>query len=453
LISETPVGSSPLAHARFLHEAGRGHVTIARKTDLEPPGDWQQSSVPAEKLDEILPAYAGLRDVYISQNRFYGSRKIDRLAELSALFTDLDYYNVHDLSDMRPVGVLQLALDNLQQARIPPPSLAIATGRGIALVWRHEPVPRYVLPKWDLCQKEIYEALEDLGADPFAVDAARVLRLVGTYNSTNGTLVESIFENLEHVWPFGDLANEILPLPQEEFEERRRAQRAAKGARTASEPEENPSEGFSSRTLHQARLDDLKRLLQLRGLDRLPPGQRDAWMFHAAVSSSYLVGSQALEKRVIELGRDYAGWSEAETRTRMQAVLSRAQAAADGETAEWLGKRLDPRYRSTNKRIIATLKITPEEEVRLKTIISKETKRQRERERKQRERRAAGARPREEYLDERRELRHQRRQAAKRLQGEGKSLRKIGRELGVSPTEVSRLLNADSPNEDLNDPN
>lgn len=452
MISEIPIGASPLAHARFLHEAGQGNVTVARKTSLEPPDDWEQRSYSAEKLYEVLPSYTDLSDVYISQNRFYGPRRIDRLAELSALFTDLDYYNVPDLSEMRPLGALELAFDNLQQAKIPPPSLAIATGRGIALVWRHEPVPGYVLPKWNRCQKEIYEALEDLGADPSAVDAARVLRLVGTHNSKTGTLVESIFEDLDYVWPFGDLADEILPLTREEYEERR-AELGPRGERTAPEREVNPSEGFTSFTLHQARLDDLKRLLELRGLKQLPSGQRDFWMFCAAVSLGYLVEPQAFERKVIELGRDYAGWSEAETRSRMHTVLSKRRAAADGETAEWLGQKRDPRYRSTNKRIIATLKITPEEEVHLKTLISEETKRERERQRKERKRRSQGAQPRDEYLAIRRERRQHTRHEARKLSGEGKSLREIGRALDVSPTQVRRLLNANSPTKDPNDLN
>ena len=237
------VGSSSLAHARYLHEGGRGSVTLARKTGLKSPDDWQQFSDSAKKLYEVLPAYSGLSDVYISQNRFYGSRSSDRIAELSALFTDLDYYNIPDLSSMHPLGVLELAFENLERARIPRPSLAISTGRGIALVWRHEPVPGYVLSKWNLCQREIYEALEDLGADPSALDAARVLRLVGTYNSKSGALVESIFENLDYVWEFGDLADEILPLTREELEERR-AQCAAREPRTAPQCEENPFEGI-----------------------------------------------------------------------------------------------------------------------------------------------------------------------------------------------------------------
>jgi hypothetical protein len=126
---------------------------------------------------------------------------------------------------MHAVGALELALETLLRAKIPFPSLAISTGRGLALVWRHKPVSRHVLPKWARCQQVIFEALEELGADPGAKDAARVMRLVGTYNSKSGTLVESIFENLEEVWGFGELADEILPIPQEQFEEQRARRR------------------------------------------------------------------------------------------------------------------------------------------------------------------------------------------------------------------------------------
>lgn len=71
---------------------GSGYATIAQK-----PG-WQQRSYPLEKLYEILPAYGGMNDVYISQNRFYGSRSNDKIAELSAMYTDVDYYKLPELA-------------------------------------------------------------------------------------------------------------------------------------------------------------------------------------------------------------------------------------------------------------------------------------------------------------------------------------------------------------------
>jgi hypothetical protein len=145
---------------------------------------------------------------------------------------------------MRAEGVLDLSLEALIREQIPHPSLAMSTGRGLALVWRHEPVPGYVLAKWRRCQERIFEALRELGADPMAKSVTQVLRLAGTYNSKFGTLVQSIFENLDYVWDFGDLADEILPLTQEQLEERR-AQRAARGPRIASERRKATTKGLA----------------------------------------------------------------------------------------------------------------------------------------------------------------------------------------------------------------
>lgn len=187
-------------------------------------------------------------------------------------------------------------------------------------------------------------------------------------------------------------------------------------------------------------MDDLHSLMLLRGMDKLPPGQRDAWMFAAAVSLSYLVEPQFLERKIIVLGKDYAGWSEAETRSRMQAVLSRAYSAAAGEKVQWKGQQGDSRYQLKNQRIIDMLSIAPEEERHLKTIISEDTKQERDRQRKERERRSQGVKPRDDYIAETRERKQHHRREARKLRADGKSLREIGRALGISHTQVSRLL-------------
>lgn len=248
--SKEPIGSSLLAHARYLHGSGNGKVTVSQKTDLEPPDDWIQDSHSLKQLYEVLPAYAGLNDVYITQNRFHGSRANNRVAELSAMYSDLDYYKITDFARMPPKAFFEeFASDVLLRAKIP--SLAISTGRGLALVWPHEPVPGHVLPKWARCQQHIFEALKELGADPGAKDAARVLRLVGTYNSKSGTLVQTVFENLGEVWEFGDLADQILPLPQEQFDEHRARSRENGGkplpktSRRASKRRQDGEEGFT----------------------------------------------------------------------------------------------------------------------------------------------------------------------------------------------------------------
>lgn len=189
-------------------------------------------------------------------------------------------------------------------------------------------------------------------------------------------------------------------------------------------------------------MEDLRRLMKLRGMEKLPPGRRDEWMFVACVLLSYLTPPEALEKRAIALGREVADWSEAETRSCISTVRRKARSAADGKTLEWKGQQRGSRYWLTNEEIIRRLRITPEEERHLKTIISKDTKRQRDRERKEQKRRSEGVMPREEYLAERRESRQHNRHAAQMLRSQGMGLREIGRQLGVSPTQVKRLLDS-----------
>jgi hypothetical protein len=292
--------------------------------------------------------------------------------------------------------------------------------------------------------------LKGLGADSSARDAARMLRLVGSRNSKSGTTVEAIWEEHgESTWEFGDLVDEILPLTREELEELRAkrreggAKQASRGARKAPEGREDVEKRFTLYTLALGRLADLQHLLRLRGLDELPPGQRNAWMFAAGTSLACLVEPQYLEREIVQLGKDCAGWGEAETKSRMHSVISRAQDAGVGKTAEWNGKQIDPRYRLKNQTIIEYLGITPSEEKEMKVLISEKTKRQRDRERKEQKRRAEGVIPRREYLARANE----KRDIAQDLHSQGMSYRKIGEKLGISRTKARRLI-ADAANKE-----
>ena len=143
------------------------------------------------------------------------SQLASRLDELDALFVDLDYYKTEH-ADAHPQHVLGLTLEALQDKQLPPPSFAVASGRGLALVWLHHAVPRAALPRWRACQQVLWHTLRHLGADRLASDAARVLRLVGTRNSRSSTLVEGLTAPGEP-WDFDQLADEILPLQRAEL--------------------------------------------------------------------------------------------------------------------------------------------------------------------------------------------------------------------------------------------
>ena len=105
---------------------------------------------------------------------------------------DLDYYRIPELARVHPLRVLEMALLALEKAAMPEPTLAIASGKGSYLLWLHGPIPRAALPRWTACQKALWEVLKHLGADRAAIDAARVLRVVGTIHSEAGVVVETL---------------------------------------------------------------------------------------------------------------------------------------------------------------------------------------------------------------------------------------------------------------------
>ncbi|MDQ7850410.1 MAG: helix-turn-helix domain-containing protein, partial [Armatimonadota bacterium] len=338
---------------------------------------------------------------------------------------------------LRPWQVAELALQALEAERIPAPSFFVASGRGVALVWLHTPVPRAALPRWNACQRRIYEALRHLGADARARDAARVLRLIGSRHGETGAIVEALTP-AGPPWPFDTLADEILPLTRPELYDLR-IRRAAKRAARPQEALVRPPEGFTQATLWEARLTDLQTLLQLRWFGHLPPGHRDKWLFLAGVAMSWLAIPLVLQRELYALAHQVGGWTEAEASNRLQAVLARAHAAARGETVDWMGQAIDPRYRFRTETILEWLEITPEEQRHMRTLIGPEIARERhaEAERERKRRTGEVKIDRATYLAQAEE----RRQEARRLREQGMSLREIAKALGVSPEAVRRMLN------------
>jgi hypothetical protein len=289
---------TPHDHATALHGEGRGTVTIAHRAD----GRWSERAVALADVGYVASQFAGATDVYLSQNRFNGWRRaIACLAQLDAMFADLDYYSLApQIADLRPEHVLYVARQRLDDCQIPAPTIAISTGRGIALIWLHSAVPRAALSRWQACQHAIHDALEDLGADPRALDAARVLRLVGTTNARSRSLVMPLTD-VGSTWPFDALADEILPLRRDELD-RLRAERAKVRRRRNHRPDMSPLAGFNAHTLSEGRLTDLQQLRRYRFMGALPPGQRDAWMFCAAVNMAHLVTADLLPRELAALG-------------------------------------------------------------------------------------------------------------------------------------------------------
>jgi hypothetical protein len=430
---------------------------------LRPGGTPRQLAVRLHELpwalrDQRLHSH----DLYIAQNEFFRpNRRVVSCSRLTSCYVDLDTYKLDSLYGQPAEALTDRLLRQCDDARIPPPSIVVYSGRGLQAKWLLErPVPSNALPRWQALQTELGSRLSPMGADLRALDASRVLRLVGSVNSRSGDLVRVVY--LQRVatlggavgpagvavYPFDSFFDDVLPLTRHElaaqrseFAERieydklvgpplpepykpvRRLQLVESG-RLANARRIIPSE------LAWDRLADLRKLAELRhGVGGMPSGQRNLFVFLGACFLASALVAPHFRSEVLELGQEFAPtWSAQELAACISSVQRRLEAAAKGETVEFLGQPVDPRYRFKNSTLIDWLSISSKEMTQLRTIVSPDEKRNRDRARKEAERRSAGRLLRTDYE----KAAQQKAEIARALRDQGHSLGEIAQRLGIS---------------------
>ena len=172
-----------LTFETILHGGSMGKVYIGRRQK-----DGQMDFTPCSRREIQFRMDNGLldgaTDIYMTVNTFFGdSRDRDHVKRLCAQFVDIDC----EKCGLTAEQVFQrLKLDIFSNNILPTPSITLFSGRGLHLYWLLADEDRNALPSWELIQKNIYEVLKEYGADPSALDAARILRLPFSINSANG---------------------------------------------------------------------------------------------------------------------------------------------------------------------------------------------------------------------------------------------------------------------------
>ena len=321
----------PEQHYRLLHEKAYGTVLVWQPS--YPGKRWQKLRGDGDAIAEFLNALEKDRDTYLSVNQFDGWRTIKLLRSLRANFVDID------LKDgQRPEIALAVALDELAHQRLPAPSFAVYSGRGLHLYWILHPVPAQALPVWQRIEDKLVEALTEIGADPRARDCTRVLRLVGTRNNKNGAWV--VGETITgYRWPLQELANQVLgPRKPKKGQIRDLAAARARQGKSAT----HAIRGSIYERWHKVYQD----LLTLgRHYGTIPEGHRDTWLFLSAVALSWFARAEALEHEIELLARSHTTLKGSEVRKVIKTIVARAEKAARGEKFEWNGQLVDPRYR------------------------------------------------------------------------------------------------------------
>ncbi|PJE78019.1 hypothetical protein CI610_03045 [invertebrate metagenome] len=286
------------------------------------------------------------------------------------------------------------------EANIPVPSLIVSSGQGLQAKWLIEgTIPRQALPRWNACQRRIVDALDYFGADPMAKDASRVLRLVNTVNSKNGAVcyVAHVEQNKQGDpvrYDFEWLCEQLLPVARWDIEDQKAKRKAARLQMVSSS--RSGRVGLQGNKLAWDRLEDLRKLVQLRG--GVPEGER---MLNLFWRLNFLLLSGATNARQMyheaaalakEINPDW-NYRTAELST----LYHKAKAYNAGEKIEFNGKKYPALYTPRNDTLINAFRITDDEQVQLQTIVSKDESRRRDKERKLEQRRASGMQSRAEY--------------------------------------------------------
>ena len=352
-------------------------------------------------MHTVLSAVDPNQDTWVSQAEFYKpNRRVVNLARLSLLFADLDTYKVQWAGGRSPEKITEFVLFHCNEEGIPPPSILIFSGRGFQAKWLlSKPLPSQALPRWNACQTYLVKLLSHIGADPFAKDASRVLRVVNTVNSKSGEIcrvmhVTNGSDGQPVRYDFEDLSEALLPVSRCELEKQRH--KSSGSCQLISEGNPSNLRKLSGRQLAWDRLNDLRQLVKMR--NGVAVGER---MQHLFWNLNFLLLSGATnsalmyhEARALAKEID-STWNY--NSKELMTLYSKAKKFEANEKVEFCGRKYSALYTPKNDTLINLFQITDNEQRLLKTIISNDIAKERDRERQESRRRAAGAIDRETY--------------------------------------------------------
>lgn len=324
-----------------LHKDSEGYITVAKMGNR-----WQQYYF--EGINDLSINLKG-KDVYISQNTFNNkSRRLIHLKELKALYIDIDCYKMNLSKE-----AVKYFMENDLYGQIPVPNMLIDSGRGLYYIIFLENTMAEELPKWQLVEKYLYEKLKYLGADNKALDATRVLRVTGTVNSKNNSIVK-VIDTYDYQYTLDEIIENYIP----EIIEDRKEKQKPKGVRKKGRKKKFVSL-FTLYNLYYTRFKDIKKLVEIRNYEMT--GYREVTLFLLRYFMNVYHGDDDLVmEEILEINNSFT--EPLEKDEVFKATLSGATRATENV------------YKYSNDKLIKLLDITPLEQKEMATIISKSEK-------------------------------------------------------------------------------
>ena len=362
----------------------------------KPLGRWKEESHRVIDLPKIIKGVNPNIDTYITQATFKNkTRRAVHVDSVGLLFVDLDTYNISGLVGKSPEEQANSLVYYCSMEGIPIPSIIMFSGRGLQAKWfLDKSLTRVDLQDWNAVQMGLVNRLDAFGSDRNSKDISRVLRLDHTVNTKSGEIARVLYihsgvEAVPTRYNFDEMAElfkeDIKPNDKTIIQAPVRHIYAAKRM-----PE---SDRF--KRLNWYRLEDIRNLWTLRG--GVPEGYRELTLFWEL---NFLLLS--------DIGKTHQIWKESQSlaaeisnksgwykNSDLSTIYRKAKTMLTGEKINFQGSNLPALYTPRNNTIINLFKITAAEETQMKTIISKDEKRNR----LTAKRRTAGIVTREEYIN------------------------------------------------------
>ena len=335
-LKQTDEHSSPsIRYINCIHGESEGWITKAKISD-KGYKQWHYKHIQLVglKFDED--------NEYITLNTFYKTyRRIECLKELNALFIDLDTYKTGFTKEQ----ILMNLNENYFGKNIPIPNLIIDSGRGLYLIWLIKKVPSMALPLWKAIEEYFYKTLKEFGTDRQALDATRILRVPGSFNSKTHTEVK-IIDNYDYLYELREIQSEYMPELSEKAHVRRGRPKKVEYI-------------FRERSLYHARIMDIIKICELRKYDL--KWHRELILFLYRYYLCYF--TEDVKKAL---------YDTLELNTMFKQPLTENEVTRATKSAEKVYKDQNKDYKYKNETLINLLEITEEEQKEMKTIISTE---------------------------------------------------------------------------------
>lgn len=155
-------------------------------------------------------------DSYFSINSFYNKkRRNTNIRHLNAIVLDLDYYDIPEFANLTPTQFYKKIKKHLPQI----PTAVIDSGHGLYVIYTFKHCSYHMERLYKCCWKYFYKKFEKYGMDPKAMLTTQLIRIPGTINSKTGRRV-SVLDYNDTAYTLQDFAA-LLPWTIAEVKEHR----------------------------------------------------------------------------------------------------------------------------------------------------------------------------------------------------------------------------------------